>query len=82
MVDVYKQFEGDLPVPVIEEVKRQAEENKLTSAQVKKALEETKKEYEDSLISPGESIGIVTAESIGEPRKDSATPDNDVLCAE
>ena len=30
MVDVYKQFEGDLPVPVIEEVKRQAEENKLT----------------------------------------------------
>ncbi len=67
MVDVYKQFEGDLPVPVIEEVKRQAEENKLTSAQVKKALEETKKEYEDSLISPGESIGIVTAESIGEP---------------
>ena len=67
MVDIYKQFEEDLPIPVIEEVKRQATESKLTPAQVKEALEETKKEYEASLISPGEAIGIVTAESIGEP---------------
>ncbi len=66
MSDVYKKFEGKLPGRVIEELKAEAKENKLTDAETTKALNDAVTEYEASLIAPGESIGIVTAESFGE----------------
>ena len=67
MADIYEEYKGMIPQKIIEDFKSEVEEQKLTSAQIKQALEEVKKEYEESLISPGESIGIVTAESFGEP---------------
>ena len=66
MSDVYKKFEEKLPGRVIEELKVEAKASKLTDAETTKALNDAVKEYEALLISPGESIGIVTAESFGE----------------
>ena len=66
MSDVYKKFEEKLPGRVIEELKVEAKASKLTDAETTKALNDAVKEYEALLISPGEAIGIVTAESFGE----------------
>jgi|TARA_Y100000310_G_C20662234_1_gene805406 DNA-directed RNA polymerase subunit A" len=67
MADIYEKFKDEIPGKIIEDIKKSASDNKLTSVQIKKVLEETKIEYENSLIAPGESVGIVTAESFGEP---------------
>ncbi|NJE42567.1 DNA-directed RNA polymerase subunit A'' [Thermococcus sp. GR6] len=40
---------------------------KLKKAEVEAIIEETVKEYQNSLIEPGEAIGTVAAQSIGEP---------------
>ena len=66
MSDIYVKFEDKLPGRVLEEMKVEAKANKLTDAEITKALNEAVKEYGESLISPGESIGIITAESFGE----------------
>ncbi len=66
MADIYEKYKDKLPGRIIEEIKKEVKENKLSSAQISKVLEEAVKEYEAALISPGESIGIVTAESFGE----------------
>lgn len=67
MADMYEKYSEELPGRIIENVKKEAQLNKLTSVQIKKVLEEVKNEYIKSLISPGESVGIITAESFGEP---------------
>ena len=67
MADIYDKYDGELPNKIIEDIKKLSKENKLTIVQIKKVLEESKKEYVESLIAPGESVGIVTAESFGEP---------------
>ncbi len=67
MADIYAKYKEELPGKIIEDVKKQAEENKLSSSDVKKVLDEVKNEYINSLITPGEAVGIVTAESFGEP---------------
>lgn len=66
MVNVYAKYSEVLPDKIIEEVKEKVKESKLSGDQVKVLLEKTKQEYEQALISPGEAIGIVTAESFGE----------------
>jgi len=40
---------------------------KTTAANVKKVLDNVVAEYEDSKISPNEAIGVITAQSVGEP---------------
>ncbi len=66
MSDIYTKFEDKLPGRVLEEMKVEAKASKLTDAETIKALNDAVKEYGESLISPGESIGIITAESFGE----------------
>jgi len=51
---------------LIDKVKKGLPE-KVNKAKVKKILEMVYKEYTDSLIEAGESVGIIAAESIGEP---------------
>ncbi|AFK23010.1 DNA-directed RNA polymerase subunit A'' [Pyrococcus sp. ST04] len=43
------------------------EKYKLTKAEVEKIIEEVVKEYERALVEPGEAVGTVAAQSIGEP---------------
>jgi len=67
MTSVYDKYEGELSDKVIESVKEEAQKNKLSPSDVKKVLDKAKEEYNKTRIAPGEAIGIVTAESFGEP---------------
>ena len=63
---IFKQYTDKLPPKIIEDVKLGLPE-KVTKAQVKKIMELVYEEYMTSLIEPGECVGLIGAESIGEP---------------
>ena len=67
MEELYKEYSGGIPDKLIDDIKKEVSKVKITKAQLKDVLERVKKEYESALISPGEAIGIITAESFGEP---------------
>ncbi len=64
---IYKEYEGKLTKKILEEVKIEAKERNLSKDQLKKVLDYLKEEYDAAKINPGEAIGILTAESFGEP---------------
>ncbi|MBS3143498.1 DNA-directed RNA polymerase subunit A'' [Candidatus Woesearchaeota archaeon] len=64
MSSVYDEF-NDLPELLIEEVKELSKG--LDSNERKKVLKRVREEFEKAKISPGEAIGVITAESFGEP---------------
>ncbi len=64
IIDKYRE---ELPGKILESIGVEAEKQKLTGAQTEEVLKVTKEMFEASLISPGEAIGVVTAESFGEP---------------
>jgi len=61
-----KEYEEQLPKSIIETLKENIPAG-VSPAKFKKILENTLKEYKDATIEAGESVGIVSAESIGEP---------------
>ena len=65
MADIYEEY--NIPNKIKEDLRKEAEARRLTKEQIKKVLEKLKQEYEAAKIHPGEAIGIVTAESFGEP---------------
>lgn len=67
MEGIYKEFSKQIPERLLEEMEKEAKERGLTQPQVKKALERLAEKYNYSRINPGEAIGVVTAESFGEP---------------
>lgn len=69
MIDenLLKEYKGKIPEPLLAEYKKVAGDYKLKKADQKKVLERIYKRYLDSKIHPGEAIGVVTAESFGEP---------------
>ena len=56
-----------LPQSVEEQLKELKETLKLNKAQMEKLRKIAEKQYEKSLIEPGEAVGVVAAQSIGEP---------------
>lgn len=56
-----------LPEKVKAEIEKVAKSKKLKEAEKAKLIENIKKKYQDIQITPGEAIGIVAAQSIGEP---------------
>src|SRR3989344_5644908 len=64
MSSVYDEFE-DLPTSLIEEIKESSKG--LNEAERRKILKRVREEYYKAKIVPGEAIGIITAESFGEP---------------
>ena len=66
MVDHFKEYKRKIPEKILEEVKEYLPP-KCADSKVKKILELVHKEYLSSLAEPGESVGVVGAESIGEP---------------
>lgn len=62
-----KEHRGRIPEPMLKTFKEYASEVGLSKANQKKALERIERRYLSSKIHPGEAIGIVTAESFGEP---------------
>jgi len=57
--------EARLPGKLVKEIKMYAAD--LSAAKQKEVIETVLAEYEKSHIAPGESVGIISAESIGEP---------------
>lgn len=66
MDDVYKDFEGKVPQKLIDDIKAELPA-KVTKSQLKEILQKVQEEYESSKIEPGESVGLVSAQSVGEP---------------
>jgi len=60
-------YQGKIPKKLLQELEKEAEEQGLTKAELKKALEKLEEEYNYARINPGEAIGMITAESFGEP---------------
>ncbi len=65
MSSTLKEYEDKLPPRLVEELKEITKQ--LSDAKAKKVIETTYEEYENAKVEPGESVGLVTAESIGEP---------------
>jgi DNA-directed RNA polymerase subunit A" len=63
---VFKEYKDMIPANLLEEIKESLPE-KVNKTQLKKILDRVHDEHTTSLIEPGESVGIVSAESIGEP---------------
>jgi len=67
MDDVINQYKGLIPDPLLDKLREEISKRKVNSKDLGKILDELKRTYELSKIHPGESIGVVTAESFGEP---------------
>jgi len=65
------ELDGDYPPALVEEVETKLneamEEHSLTQDQVDEIINQVKQSFEDSLVQPGEAVGTVAAQSIGEP---------------
>jgi DNA-directed RNA polymerase subunit A" len=66
-MSIFKDYEGKISKKILDELKEYISEKKISDAKVKKILEKTLEEYKSSNVEPGESVGLVSAESIGEP---------------
>jgi DNA-directed RNA polymerase subunit A" len=66
MEDAINEYKDKLPKKILDEVMEHAPKG-VSSAKLKKILEAVLKEYDESKIAPGECVGLVSAESIGEP---------------
>jgi len=56
-----------LPEKVVAEVERVAKERKLSEKEKQKLYQNSVKQYLESQIDPGEAVGIISAQSLGEP---------------
>lgn len=65
--DLSREYKGKIPETLLKEFEEQSESFKLSKADAKKVLEKLEDRYLASKINPGEAIGIITAESFGEP---------------
>ena len=59
--------EESLTPLLVSEIREQALKAKLTSEAVDKLIETTTANYKNALVEPGEAVGIIAAQSIGEP---------------
>jgi len=66
-MSVFKEYENKLPKRIIEELKDYTKEKNIPDSKIKKILERTLEEYNETKVEPGECVGLVSAESIGEP---------------
>jgi len=62
-----EEVKDKLTPQLVEELKRDLSKEELTRKGVDKAIELTLENYKRALVEPGEAVGIVAAQSIGEP---------------
>ncbi len=65
MAKDYQKYKGKLPPSMLEEVKEKTKD--IAEARTNKILKEVYEEYKRAKVDAGESVGLVGAESIGEP---------------
>lgn len=66
VIDDFGKENSHIPEYIFNELKAEIP-TKTKDADVKKVLENVKREYEASLITTNEAIGVITAQSVGEP---------------
>lgn len=66
MADIISGYEDKLPPKVIEEIRNSVHKG-VSDTKLKKIMEATYEEYKNARVHPGESVGLISAESIGEP---------------
>ena len=64
-MSIFTEYKDKLPKKILDEIKEYTKD--LSEAKRKKVLEAALKEYENARVEAGECVGIVSAESIGEP---------------
>ncbi len=64
---VEERLVGRVPPKIVDEAKQVLRKYKLTREELERILNEIVKEYESSTVDPGEAVGTVAAQSIGEP---------------
>jgi DNA-directed RNA polymerase subunit A' len=62
-----KEVEGQLTPILMDQLKQQLTKGKFSKKSVEKAITTTADRYKRALMEPGEAVGIVAAQSIGEP---------------
>lgn len=67
MSKIAEEYKDKLPEGLFNEMVTEAKIKKLTDKQLKKAFEKLYEKYQYAAIQAGEAIGIITAESFGEP---------------
>lgn len=63
---LFKEYEDMIPEKILNDIK-EALPDKVSEAKLKKIFEAVYAEYLNSVAEPGEAVGLVAAESIGEP---------------
>lgn len=66
LIEEFRAENPEFPLYILEELKNNMPA-KVKDADIKKILDNVKIEYDRSLISPNEAIGVITAQSVGEP---------------
>lgn len=66
MEKIIKEYQDKLPKKIMDELKEFIPP-KTAESKIKAIYEETYNEYTTSLVEPGEAVGLVSAESLGEP---------------
>ncbi|MBI2651067.1 DNA-directed RNA polymerase subunit A'' [Candidatus Woesearchaeota archaeon] len=66
MDNIFAEYEDKLPVKIIEDIKNNIPKG-IAQNKLRKILELVLEEYENAKVHPGEAVGLVSAESIGEP---------------
>jgi DNA-directed RNA polymerase subunit A" len=64
--EVAKEYKNKLNSRIISDIEKSLPE-KASKAQVKQIFEKVLEEFHDTQVEPGESVGVISAESIGEP---------------
>ena len=66
-MSLYNEYKDKLSPKIIEDIKDYLEDKKVSNAKLRKILDKVVEEYNGARVHPGESVGLVAAESIGEP---------------
>ncbi len=67
MEELIKSYKGKIPGGILKTLKKEVIARKLSKKDVEKILLKLRYIYERTKINPGEAIGVITAESFGEP---------------
>ncbi len=60
-------LKGEIPDTIISELERDLSKIKVSKEELDKIIEEIKRRYEYCIVEPGEAVGVVAAQSMGEP---------------
>ena len=66
MADIISEYEGRLPQKILQEIKDNMPKS-ASDSKSKKIIEAVYNEYMAAKVHPGEAVGLISAESIGEP---------------